>query len=316
MAFGAVGFIVGGMRYSHLSPWKIEWTSPWKRLIPRIGATSSSMNLRHLLRTHPVLFAVWVSALCFVLDILVIRHLHSEEHPNTCSSCGYSLFGNLSGRCPECGTLIKSARCWAAGSRFFVYKLRTRTSVASIVLLSMIILSPWPVRSIILDGVLGTNIRERDRVLVQSSREIESALQENVPNYERARLAFQKALGIAGPCGETFRFSGMIDRHMERDQLIVNADSALSDGDYATAEKLYESAIVMESTKSLEERLRQARARRLINEAHSAKAGGDFAVCKSLIEQSLWWMPTPEAEELLGQLSSSNLTTRPAVLDE
>jgi hypothetical protein len=32
-----------------------------------------------------------------------------EPGPMTCGQCGYSLTGNLSGRCPECGTTIPSA---------------------------------------------------------------------------------------------------------------------------------------------------------------------------------------------------------------
>ena len=31
------------------------------------------------------------------------RHPH---HPGTCHSCGYSLTGNVSGVCPECGTPV------------------------------------------------------------------------------------------------------------------------------------------------------------------------------------------------------------------
>ena len=314
---GAVSFITGGMRCSHLRPFTIECTSPWKRLIPRIGATSSSLNLLHLIRTQPLLFAACVFALCYLTAILVIHQIRPEKTPNPCKRCGYSLFGNVSGRCPECGALTHSLRGSAAGFPFLVWKLRTRTITASIILVSTILLSSWPVRSTILDWVLGTNLRERDRVLSRSSREIELALRESVPDYNRATSALQDALGIAGPSGETFRLSEMIYSHRERHRLILDADSALNDGDYVNAEKLYQSAIVIGVADSLEERLRYARARRLLNEALSAIVEGDIAACKLLLNQSLWWMPTPEAGELLIQVSGkSEPTTRSVYSNE
>ena len=36
------------------------------------------------------------------------RRHHKEGH---CRSCGYDLTGNLSGRCPECGTLLTQRSC-------------------------------------------------------------------------------------------------------------------------------------------------------------------------------------------------------------
>ncbi|OWY73343.1 hypothetical protein B7486_03085 [cyanobacterium TDX16] len=143
------------------------------------------------------------------------------------------------------------------------------------------------------------------------------ALRESVPDYNRATSALQDALGIAGPSGETFRLSEMIYSHRERHRLILDADSALNDGDYVNAEKLYQSAIVIGVADSLEERLRYARARRLLNEALSAIVEGDIAACKLLLNQSLWWMPTPEAGELLIQVSGkSEPTTRSVYSNE
>ena len=37
--------------------------------------------------------------------------------PGVCKKCGYSLEGNTSGRCPECGTAIKPAFCGNCGFR-------------------------------------------------------------------------------------------------------------------------------------------------------------------------------------------------------
>lgn len=37
--------------------------------------------------------------------------------PKVCKKCGYSLEGNTSGRCPECGTAIKPAFCGNCGYR-------------------------------------------------------------------------------------------------------------------------------------------------------------------------------------------------------
>ena len=39
---------------------------------------------------------------------LAVRLLEPPKDPNACEECGYNLTGNVSGRCPECGTEISS----------------------------------------------------------------------------------------------------------------------------------------------------------------------------------------------------------------
>jgi hypothetical protein len=36
-----------------------------------------------------------------------IRGRRLRRHPNLCTACGYDLTGNVSGRCPECGTDVR-----------------------------------------------------------------------------------------------------------------------------------------------------------------------------------------------------------------
>ncbi len=53
--------------------------------------------------------AVWVPlyAVLMVRAVLAARRTYRREH-GLCVNCGYDLTGNVSGRCPECGTAIVS----------------------------------------------------------------------------------------------------------------------------------------------------------------------------------------------------------------
>ena len=53
--------------------------------------------------------AVWSLSIGLgVLDVLRARRLRCEQATAPyCGSCGYNLEGNESGRCPECGQLVK-----------------------------------------------------------------------------------------------------------------------------------------------------------------------------------------------------------------
>lgn len=66
----------------------------------------------------PIFICSWESAILFWLIPLIVgvvslfgsklfpvEHRGIVEYP-ICSSCGYNLTGNVSGRCPECGVLI------------------------------------------------------------------------------------------------------------------------------------------------------------------------------------------------------------------
>lgn len=51
--------------------------------------------------------AGFLPVLAVGLAYAVARWLHRRRcPPGHCQKCGYNLTGNVSGRCPECGTLI------------------------------------------------------------------------------------------------------------------------------------------------------------------------------------------------------------------
>lgn len=68
---------------------------------------------------HRIIVPLWTVALTFGTCALVVwRHpvigiirglRRRRDGAEYCSGCGYNLTGNVSGRCPECGTAVKSA---------------------------------------------------------------------------------------------------------------------------------------------------------------------------------------------------------------
>jgi len=63
-----------------------------------------------------------VAVVLVVWAALVRRHWRAPTAPGACATCGYNLTGNVSGRCPECGTPVPSSdvekgdRCVPPGS--------------------------------------------------------------------------------------------------------------------------------------------------------------------------------------------------------
>lgn len=47
-----------------------------------------------------------VGLLCVLLFAIPLRHARYFWRPGLCDQCGYSLEGNVSGRCPECGQAV------------------------------------------------------------------------------------------------------------------------------------------------------------------------------------------------------------------
>ena len=51
---------------------------------------------------------LWIPFLLFALPTALLWYLDRRRYPaGRCQRCGYDLTGNVSGRCPECGTPIK-----------------------------------------------------------------------------------------------------------------------------------------------------------------------------------------------------------------
>ena len=51
-----------------------------------------------------------ISAACYALSQTICYFMAKRSRKATCSKCGYMLVGNVSGRCPECGTPIRMAK--------------------------------------------------------------------------------------------------------------------------------------------------------------------------------------------------------------
>jgi hypothetical protein len=80
------------------------------RSLPYFGEMSFSRRVNPK-RPNPWVVAVpfWIVAIpLFAITVRCWWGAFSKRQPNDCPSCGYSLIGNLSGRCPECGKEVLS----------------------------------------------------------------------------------------------------------------------------------------------------------------------------------------------------------------
>ena len=59
---------------------------------------------------HTVIFPLWMPAVFVTLPTAILWMLDRRRIPaGHCRKCGYDLTGNVSGRCPECGTPCEAA---------------------------------------------------------------------------------------------------------------------------------------------------------------------------------------------------------------
>jgi hypothetical protein len=58
-------------------------------------------------RTAGLTCPIWMIVVSLTLLARLLSHLARRIPPGHCEHCGYNLTGNVSGRCPECGTAIK-----------------------------------------------------------------------------------------------------------------------------------------------------------------------------------------------------------------
>ena len=73
------------------------------------GTLGGFGDARDLIIKIGVSFAIWVIPLIIIPEIIKKRseRLQNRCNISNCLSCGYDLTGNKSGRCPECGQLIR-----------------------------------------------------------------------------------------------------------------------------------------------------------------------------------------------------------------
>ena len=72
--------------------WALPWSTSW------VSNTAACL---------PSVFGLWVSAWLAYFIAFGSTRLHRPSASPRCTSCGYDLTGNISGRCPECGTPLQ-----------------------------------------------------------------------------------------------------------------------------------------------------------------------------------------------------------------
>jgi len=92
-----------GIRCSPTAGPKTPASTSWLRAAGR----TLSLKLGKVTVAH---FPLWIPVLVFLVVPAIsagrlVRHRYRRRH-NLCVKCGYSLEGNVSGTCPECGTVV------------------------------------------------------------------------------------------------------------------------------------------------------------------------------------------------------------------
>ena len=107
IGFGSGSFIVRHGCDSSGNPlrFQAEWTPV------RFGAGCSSMRWYSPGKgnTSVYYYAIWPALVALLIPSAVLWLLVPRPiPPGHCQKCGYDLTGNVSGRCPECGTAIET----------------------------------------------------------------------------------------------------------------------------------------------------------------------------------------------------------------
>ena len=119
LVLAPIALLIGGFTAGVLLRWKTKHPV-WETVIFNPGLWlcaywlfSSRDNPDFILMTL-IPNAIWVlSSWIGVFIGYRLRRGPRPVDPGVCSSCGYNLTGNVSGRCPECGTAV--ARGYAKG---------------------------------------------------------------------------------------------------------------------------------------------------------------------------------------------------------
>jgi serine/threonine protein kinase/tetratricopeptide (TPR) repeat protein len=151
----------------------------------------------------------------------------------------------------------------------------------------------------------------RDRLeLARTEKRYQEALQSARDelarkHFQTAELECNKAQSIK-ETSATRRLHQQIVDARRRDDFMVVGERALQDGDPGAAERAFTSANEIEPSAETEQRIRTARAARLIQDAREAIGQGDLLGAeRSLrrsrweLEGSAWGLPNPEAKRML-----------------
>lgn len=83
---------------------QIHWWPVFEPNLTGVGIDISGMIARVNSR---FLAPLWIATLLIGMPILAVWARGCRPPPGECADCGYSLTGNSSGRCPECGTQVQ-----------------------------------------------------------------------------------------------------------------------------------------------------------------------------------------------------------------
>jgi hypothetical protein len=106
----------GDMRHG----WRIVWHASWSASVAILGVIVLSW-VTGIGTTNPLVTVVLPLGACIVGPFAVISGINELAHrarrqivlgrrSRACSHCGYSLKGNVSGTCPECGSATEGER--------------------------------------------------------------------------------------------------------------------------------------------------------------------------------------------------------------
>ena len=84
-------------------------------IIDKRGSFSLSTQKNGAYRDTWLTFPLWLPTLCMAVTFGVSMlygpfRVYRRKRRGCCLHCGYSLFANRTGRCPECGTAFSRAR--------------------------------------------------------------------------------------------------------------------------------------------------------------------------------------------------------------
>jgi ribosomal protein L37E len=102
--------VISGSALSHIVTWSVLYGSDW--LPPdRSMILFEDRECKHFYEPSPLclaaVYGVPCSIIALVTWILLTPKGKSNQDYRHCARCGYDLFGNTSGVCPECGTPTK-----------------------------------------------------------------------------------------------------------------------------------------------------------------------------------------------------------------
>ena len=65
---------------------------------------------RFVFPNTPTIYLMPILLPFVVIGFIFLKRINKQHPPGCCSTCGYDLTGNVSGKCPECGTALSGGQ--------------------------------------------------------------------------------------------------------------------------------------------------------------------------------------------------------------